>query len=73
MYYNNNSSSGWLEIALWIGILFAIAILTNACTASDWNDGECPKCHESYELVGVGRYTKYYSCNECGKEVQRMW
>ena len=71
MYYNNNSSSVWLEIALWIGILFTVTILINACTATDWNDGKCPKCHERYELAGVSRYTKYYVCDSCGKEVER--
>lgn len=56
-----------------IAVLAIFIFLFNACTASDWNDGECPDCHEEYELVGVTSYSKFYYCDRCGKEVQRMW
>lgn len=55
-----------------IAVLAIFIFLFNACTASDWNDGECPDCHERYEFVGVSRYTKHYACDRCGKEVTRM-
>jgi hypothetical protein len=57
-------------IVVFVGLVFFM-LVCNACTASDWNDGECPKCHERYELVGVSRYKKYYACDSCGKEVAR--
>lgn len=61
----------FLPIIVCIVVLGIFTFLLNACTASDWNDGECPNCHERYELVGVSRYTKYYACDGCGKEVKR--
>ena len=67
--YNNTS---WWEFV----IIFAIACLLtfgfNACSSSEWNGGVCPDCHERYELRGVSRYVKYYSCPECGNEVERF-
>ncbi len=41
---------------------------------SEWNNGVCPDCGVRYELRGVsGKVVKekYYSCPECGKEVER--
>lgn len=70
-YRSSYHSSSWWEVI----ILFTIAILIilgfNACTASEWNDGVCPECHMRYELRGVSRGMKYYSCPECGNEVER--
>ena len=59
----------FLPIIVCIVVVGIVAFLCNA--SSDWNDGECPQCHEKYELVGVSRYTKYYVCDNCGKEVKR--
>lgn len=73
--YDKHNLSFWevaLCVALWMGVLFAFSIIFNACTSLDWNGGECPDCHERYELVGVSRYTKHYACDRCGKEVARM-
>jgi hypothetical protein len=61
---------------LWTAIIcFALAIFVmisfNTCTASEWNDGYCPKCNVRYELGGVYKYIKYYSCPKCGNEVSR--
>lgn len=57
-----------------IVILFFLVSCHNTATESDWNNGICPKCGVKYELRGVsGRMVKekYYSCPECGKEVER--
>jgi hypothetical protein len=64
------------DIELWISIIglilvFCIIFSFNACTAEEWNHGECPKCDVRYELRGVTRTTKYYACPECGNEVTR--
>ena len=58
-----------------IVLAFAIMFGVNACTATDWNDGVCPKCSTRYELRGASRGLKYYSCPECGNEVERydLW
>lgn len=39
---------------------------------SEWNNGICPECEVRYEMKAVyfGGW-KYYSCPECGKEVER--
>lgn len=56
-----------------IGILVLLVVGTNSCSASDWNDGICPKCNVRYELRGAAGdlHLKYYVCPECGKEVER--
>lgn len=71
MYYNKRSTEWW-EIGVWIGVMLVIYALYNAFTSFGWNGGECPRCHERYEFVGVSEYVKYYACPECGKEVGRM-
>lgn len=53
--------------AMFLGIVFGI----NACSTLNWNDGFCPHCEVRYELRGVSRGLKYYSCPECGQEVER--
>lgn len=65
----NNTS--WWEILIPIALIILIIFGFNTCTASDWNDGECPKCEIRYEMRGVSRGLKYYACPDCGKEVER--
>ena len=54
-----------------IALCVFIILGFNTCTASEWNDGICPECHTRYELRGVSKYMKYYSCPDCGNEVSR--
>lgn len=76
-YYKYHSSdTSWIttiitfviSFALLLGIMFGV----NACTAQEWNDGMCAKCHERYELRGVYKGMHYYSCPDCGNEVSRF-
>lgn len=72
---NNNIGIGY-SIGAIIFIIALLALLTmgtNSCSASDWNDGICPKCNVIYELRGAAGdlRLKYYVCPECGKEVER--
>lgn len=62
---------GCLNIIIGIALIFLIMIGVNSCSESDWNDGICPKCETRYELRGVSKSLKYYSCPDCGKEVER--
>lgn len=55
-----------------IVIVILIAVCTNSCSASEWNNGICPKCEVRYELRGVSRVFKYYACPQCGNEVERL-
>ena len=61
----------WWEILIPIALIFIIMFGVNACSSTDWNDGECPKCDIRYEMRGVSRGLKYYVCPECGTEVER--
>ena len=61
----------WWEILIPIALIFIIMFGVNACSSTDWNDGECPKCDIRYEMRGVSRGLKYYVCPECGNEVER--
>lgn len=71
-YYSKSNDSSW--IASIAGIILGLAILlgVNACTAQEWNDGVCAKCHEQYVLRGVYDGIRYYSCPDCGNEVSRF-
>ena len=60
-----------IALAAIIAILLLIGGCFNACTAGEWNGGECIKCDVHYELRGVSKNIKYYSCPKCGNEVQR--
>lgn len=71
MSYYSNNNFGWSTIIICFALVFAIIFGTNACTASEWNDGECPDCEVRYELRGASRGLKYYACPDCGKEVER--
>ena len=75
-YYSKNHSSNDTSVNLiMIGICIVLMILlmscTNSCSANTWNDGICPSCDVRYELRGVSRGLKYYSCPDCGLEVER--
>lgn len=59
------------EIFILIGLCILIVIGVNSCSASDLNDGSCPKCKTKYELRGVSRGLKYYAFPNCGNEVSR--
>lgn len=67
----NDNESNWWMLIICIVALFVIMFGTNACSSSDWNNGNCPNCEVRYELRGVSRDLKYYSCPNCGKEVER--
>lgn len=62
---------GCLGIIICIVLIFIAMIGTNLCTESDWNNGNCPRCEVRYELRGASRGLKYYSCPDCGFEVER--
>ena len=73
-YYSEhygNIKDDLLTILVCVVLFFGILLGINACSASDWNDGVCPHCEVKYELRGVSRGLKYYSCPECGQEVER--
>lgn len=61
-----------IEIVCCIAIIFIIIFGVNSCSASEWNNGICPNCEVRYELRGASRGFKYYSCPECGNEVERF-
>ena len=54
-------------IVISLGLMFGV----NSCSASIWNDGVCTNCETKYELKGVSNGLKYYSCPDCGQEVNR--
>jgi hypothetical protein len=54
-----------------MAFLFFIITSVNSCSSISWNDGICPKCEIRYELRGASQGLKYYSCPDCGNEVQR--
>jgi hypothetical protein len=68
---NYSSRFNLMVILICIALIFAIVFGFNTCTASEWNDGMCPKCEVRYELRGVYKHMKYYSCPKCGNEVER--
>lgn len=65
------SEGGWGMVMFCIVAAIFIIAGTNACSASDWNDGTCADCNVRYELRAASDALKYYVCPECGKEVQR--
>jgi hypothetical protein len=71
MNYDSNDGPSWWILIFCIIALFVIMLGTNACSAPTWNNGDCPNCEVRYELRGVSRGLKYYSCPDCGKEVKR--
>lgn len=60
-----------LEMIAIIGIIVLLITAVNSCSASDWNNGICPKCEVRYELRGMSQGLKAYACPKCGKEVYR--
>lgn len=73
MSRNNDTGIGYdlLTILFCIVIIFLVVCGTNSCTASDWNNGTCPKCEVRYELRAASYGKKYYVCPNCSKEVSR--
>jgi hypothetical protein len=73
-YYSryDHDDSSWWTIIICIALVIFITVGFNTCTASEWNDGECPKCHEDYVLRGGHDGLRYYSCPKCGNEVSRF-
>lgn len=69
-YYSSDESSWWTIVMCFVLIL-AIVFGVNCCSGETWNGGICPECEVRYELRGASRGLKYYSCPECGQEVQR--
>ena len=70
-YASTDTSASLIIIALCVVVAFALMFGVNACSAEDWNDGVCTECSTRYELRGASRGLKYYSCPECGNEVER--
>jgi hypothetical protein len=68
---DNSGISLLVELIIMIATLVFIVIVVNTCSASQWNDGICPKCNERYELCAVYKGLKYYTCPECGEEIRR--
>lgn len=60
-----------LEMLAIIGIIVLLVTAVNSCSASDWNNGICPKCEVRYELRGLSQGLSAYACPKCGKEVRR--
>lgn len=70
--YDTDTEANLWMMLICIVLIIVIAIGYNTCTASEWNDGECPKCHQTYVLRGVHDGVRYYSCPKCGNEVSRF-
>lgn len=70
-YGSDDTSVNLIMIGICIVLIFLMVIGVNSCSASTWNDGICPDCEVRYELRGASRGLKYYSCPECGQEVER--
>ena len=73
-HYSNSDNELWSgAITLIIAIVIILLLIfgTNSCSASKWNEGICPDCEVRYELRGASQGLKYYSCPECGNEVNR--
>lgn len=70
-YYSSSGESSWFTIILCFVLIIAIVLGVNSCSKETWNNGICQNCEVRYELRGVSRGLKYYSCPECGQEVTR--
>lgn len=68
---STDTQASLIMIVVCIVLLITLVFGSNACTASEWNDGICPDCRVRYELRGVSDYRKYYVCPKCGREVNR--
>ena len=70
-YSSIDTSASVIIIIICFALVFAMIFGVNSCSASTWNGGVCPDCEVRYELRGASRGLKYYSCPECGQEVER--
>ena len=61
-----------LVCAVLLLVLVLVAVVgSNSSSEEEWNDGVCTKCEAPYELRAVSIGLRYYSCPNCGHEVQR--
>lgn len=76
IYYSKDYDSSCLgaviAIIICVAMVFGFMFGLNSCTAEEWNNGECPTCHEDYVLRGASEGLRYYSCPKCGNEVERF-
>lgn len=70
-YYSRRGDTSWWTFIICFALVFLLMFGFNTCTYAEWNDGICPECNVRYELRGVSKYMKYYSCPKCGNEVER--
>ena len=70
-YSDDNPITNIIIMVICIAAVFLLVFGMNSCSASKWNDGICPDCEVRYELRGASQGLKYYSCPECGAEVER--
>ena len=70
-HYSNDTEYWWVSIVICVILILLLIFGTNSCSASKWNDGICPDCEARYELRGASNGLKYYSCPDCGEEVER--
>ena len=38
-----------------IGLIFLLMVVTNSCSHTEWNNGDCPDCEVRYELRGASK------------------
>lgn len=61
-----------IVVAVFLFILCSLMMFgVNSFSSEKWNDGICFNCKARYELKGVSDALKYYTCPECGQEVNR--
>ena len=73
-YYSRShrDDASWWTIIICAALALLLILISQACTAQEWNNGKCPDCNVRYELRGVYRGTHYYACPDCGNEVSRF-
>lgn len=71
MRSNNDIWTILSTMLIYTFLFLAIIFFINSCSASKWNNGLCSECEIRYELRGVSKGLKYYTCPKCGQEVSR--
>lgn len=71
MRSNNDIWTILSTMLIYTFLFLAIIFFINSCSASKWNNGLCPECEIRYELRGVSKGLKYYTCPKCGQEASR--
>lgn len=69
--HRSNNSIGLGGAILCLALAGFLMLMINCFAEPKWNQGICPECEVRYELRGASRGLKYYSCPECGQEVER--